>query len=73
MGNTRGDHFWVLLPSSGLVRFPCRVSRSGDRQDFLRFYIATSKSQIDDRPSAVGKWFFAGFTRVTVRFAYKTP
>lgn len=40
-------------------------------KDFLRFYIATSKSQIDDtNPIAdsictVGEWFFAAFTRVT--------
>src|ERR1700744_5710609 len=40
-------------------------------KDFLRFYIATSKSQIDkERPTAdsictIAEWFFAGFTRVT--------
>ena|ERR1700761_3032854 len=40
-------------------------------KDFLRFYVATSKSQIDkEKPTAdsictIAEWFFAGFTRVT--------
>ena len=42
-------------------------------KDFLRFYIATSKPQLDKeakRPTAdsiniAAEWFFAGFTRVT--------
>ena len=42
-------------------------------KDFIRFYIATSKPQLDKvekRPTAdsiniAAEWFFAGFTRVT--------
>lgn len=40
-------------------------------KDFLRFYIATSRPQIEtDRPTvdsinSVAEWFFAGFSRVT--------
>ena len=40
-------------------------------KDFLRFYVATSKPQIDttkptrDSIQTVAEWLFAGFTRVT--------
>ncbi|EXJ96194.1 hypothetical protein A1O1_01320 [Capronia coronata CBS 617.96] len=40
-------------------------------KDFLRFYVATSKSQLDkQKPTAdsictIAEWFFAGFTRTT--------
>ena len=40
-------------------------------KDFLRFYIATSRPQLDaERPTvdsinSVPEWFFAGFTRIT--------
>jgi hypothetical protein len=39
-------------------------------KDFLRFYIATSRPILTDKPTAdsiviVAEWFFAGFTRVT--------
>lgn len=39
-------------------------------KDLVRFYIATSKPQIDVKPTVdsintVMEWFFAGFTRVT--------
>jgi len=45
----------------------------GTVKNFIRFYIATSKPQLnkkEKRPSAdsiniVAEWFFAGFTRVT--------
>jgi hypothetical protein len=39
--------------------------------DFLRFYIATSRPQLDancptqDSITTVAEWFFAGFTRIT--------
>lgn len=39
-------------------------------KDFFRFYIATSRPQLTDVPTAdsintVAEWFFAGFTRIT--------
>ena len=39
-------------------------------KDFLRFYIATSRSRLVEKPAVdfiniVTEWFFAGFTRVT--------
>ena len=39
-------------------------------KDFLRFYVATSRGKIVERPTVdsintVAEWFFAGFTRVT--------
>ena len=39
-------------------------------EDFLRFYIASSRGRISDRPTVasvntIAEWFFAGFTRVT--------
>jgi len=41
-------------------------------KDFVRFYVATSQPQIGEKPTinpinTVIEWFFAGFTRVTVR------
>ena len=39
--------------------------------DFLRFYIATSRPQLDanyptqDSITTVAEWFFVGFTRIT--------
>ena len=39
-------------------------------KDFLRFYIASSRGRISDRPTVasvntIAEWFFGGFTRVT--------
>ena len=42
----------------------------GTVKDFLRFYIATSRPQLTNKPTVdsintMAEWFFAGFTRVT--------
>lgn len=39
-------------------------------KDFLRFYIATSRGKIVEKPTpdsvnSFAEWFFAGFTRIT--------
>jgi hypothetical protein len=39
-------------------------------KDFLRFYIATSRLRLAEKPTVdsintIAKWFFAGFTRIT--------
>jgi hypothetical protein len=39
-------------------------------KDFVRFYVATSRPKLSNKPTAdsinkVAEWFFAGFTRVT--------
>ena len=39
-------------------------------KDFLRFYIATSRPQLTNKPTVdsintVAEWFFAGFARIT--------
>lgn len=39
-------------------------------KDFLRFYIATSRPRLAEKPTVdsintIAEWFFAGFTRIT--------
>jgi hypothetical protein len=56
------------LQNDGCMREP-RLPIS-PLKDFLRFYVATSRPQLSNKPTVdsintVAEWFFAGFTRTT--------